>query len=308
MRPSVLSLSLAAIVGSSAAHAGNSRIKVTIDKPVAMIVDGQRFEPNESMTYVADGLGHGTHEVSFRNIIGRELANVLLEVPEDSEVRCRYRRRVLDCFETVALGATPLIEPTVVVADPEPAVVYVPESEPQVVETTTTTTVTTTTDGLPPGFGGSIAMTGPDGEHLAVGIDLGGFADASVTETTTTVTTHERVEAPPVHVPPPVRAAPVAAPPRRPAPTNVALVLRSTDGEWADVVVDGKVVAEFRNDDEIQVTISSGTHTLEVREYMEDSAYTRARIHTRGKDAIIIGLAEGRPIECYNHNGCETSF
>ena len=62
-------------------------------------------------------------------------------------------------------------------------------------------------------------------------------------------------------------------------------------------------VAEFRNEEEIKVDISSGSHTIEVREFMEDKGYTRARIDTRSSK---FWTHEGQPIECFNHDGCYT--
>ena len=326
MRTSTVIAMLAGLVIPSMAQAGPSTLKVSLDKAVTMIVDGQRFDPDESLSYEVNGLGEGKHEISIRNFLGKEMANVLLDVPADSEVRCRYRRRNFECYETVALVVTP--PPVTVVRAPEPEPLAIPaQGSTEVVETTTTTTTTTTGDDMDlapaPGFGGSISVTGPDGENVSMGINMGGMgmdmnmdmdmdvAESTTTTTTTTTVTQESYGTAPVVVTPPPTRRPVEVyrePPPPPRPTNVSLVIRSTDGEWADVLVDGKVVAEFRNDDEIQVTITSGSHTIEVREYMDDNADPRAKIRTGAKDAIVIGIKEGQPIECYNHNGCSTSF
>jgi hypothetical protein len=149
-----------------------------------------------------------------------------------------------------------------------------------------------------PNIGGSIAIAGPEGESVSIGVNLGGMGmgmgmNTQVTETTTVTTTHS---APVV----------VEAVETQAIPSRVSLIVRNTDGEWADFLVDGKVVAEFRNEDEIKVDISSGTHTIEVREFMEDKGYTRAKIDTGFASEIVVGLTEGQPIECFNHDGCYT--
>lgn len=80
-------------------------------------------------------------------------------------------------------------------------------------------------------------------------------------------------------------------------------MLRSTD-----VVFNGKVVSEFRNEDELRVTVSPGSHTPEIRMFMEDDAHTKAQINTNQKAETIIGNTKDQPIECYNLKGCFTAF
>jgi hypothetical protein len=104
----------------------------------------------------------------------------------------------------------------------------------------------------------------------------------------------------PAAPPPPPQA---TRPPPPPLPASVRLVLRSLDGEWADVVVDGKVVAEFRNQDEVIVTIKPGKHQIEVREFMDDTPYTTGRLDTGYASEITFGLREGERMTCYDHDG-----
>jgi hypothetical protein len=85
-----------------------------------------------------------------------------------------------------------------------------------------------------------------------------------------------------------------------PAPAAVQLVLRSVDGEWADVLVDGLVVAELRNQREAIVTLTPGRHTVEVREFLERGAYTWAQVDTGYAHVMTLGIAEDRPITFYD--------
>ena len=78
------------------------------------------------------------------------------------------------------------------------------------------------------------------------------------------------------------------------------LVLRSVDGEWADVLVDGLVVAELRNQREALVTLSPGRHTVEVREFLERTSYTWAQVDTGYASVMTLGISEDRPITFYD--------
>ena len=323
MRPSICALLAMSFTFFQPAYAGTSTLKVSIDRPVSLVVDGKLFIPDESRTYRVENLGMGNHELSFRTAFGKELENVILDIPADSEVRCRFKKkqRFFECYETIANTTAPVAAPQPVaeapVSAPKPDLAAQPvakaptpsSAKPDVVEVSTTT-VETTSAGIP-AMGGAINLSSPDGESVSVGVNVGGMglginmSGTGIETTTTETTTVTKNTMPTAPASPPPPAAPT---PKPTAPSNVSLILRSTDGEWADVVVDGKVVAEFRNDDEIQVTVSAGSHTLEVREYMEDNAYTRAKIQTAGTDSIIIGLTEGQPIECYNHTGCTTAY
>lgn len=287
--PFILFCSL--IAGSAIAQDGSSRLQVSMSKPVGLMVDGQMQEmQDQSLTYIVDNLTEGRHEISLRSMFGKELDNLFVDVPAHSEVRCRYRRKSFECYDTVALA--PVSHPIIV--EPILAVAHRP-AHTEGVETTTITT-TETLGGVPGGMiAGGFTMSGPAGETVSLGVNIGGLGhDAMMggtfTETTTVTTTNE-----PVHV---------VHEPVRTAPSKVTLILRSTDGEWADFVVNGKIIAEFRNEDEIKVRIKPGNHTIEVREFMKDKSYTRAKIDTGYADEVVVGITEGQPIECYNHDGC----
>ncbi len=88
-------------------------------------------------------------------------------------------------------------------------------------------------------------------------------------------------------------------------PTSYTLVVRSLDGEWVDVKVDGRTAVELRNSKEGQTSLSPGVHTVEVYEFMdEDRPLARARITTGATERIVIGVAEERPVECYDPSAC----
>lgn len=86
-------------------------------------------------------------------------------------------------------------------------------------------------------------------------------------------------------------------------PDSVVLRIRSTDGEWADILVDGELVLEIRNDAEEQVIITPGHHTVEVREFLEEEPYTRGSLITGTAAVVTLGITEDEPTVCYDHNG-----
>lgn len=115
------------------------------------------------------------------------------------------------------------------------------------------------------------------------GVQLTGFPGLSVG-----VTVHEQT---------------TTASPGCTAPSTVRLVLRSTDGEWADVHVDGLLVAELRGEEEATVRITPGTHQVEVREFLSERSYAAGRLDTGCADRVTLGLTEHQPIEAYDTEG-----
>lgn len=286
------------------AHAGGTgRLIVNVDKPVAVMVDGQLLEAEEGAMRVVGNNLFGRHEVAIATAFGKPLWSGMVDIPDGYEVRCRWRNKAFDCYAA---------EPMAVVAVPaggEPL-----GSQP----------VGATTSVTAPGMGVQITESaGGDSVSMSVG-GMGGMgmsvsagASGSTTTTTTTTTTtgmpffgvvvEESTTTttvdPGFQDPGFVDGGFVEAAPACNVPAQVSLVLRSTDGEWADVLVDGKVVAEFRNQDEKTVTITPGLHTIEVREFMEDSPYARGRLDTGCGARVTLGIAEGQPVTAYDTDG-----
>lgn len=142
------------------------------------------------------------------------------------------------------------------------------------------------------GMGGGVSMTlGPSGMTMTASDGVGnGVGNGASVGLATTGGMEVAPQAPPAGPPPAV-------------PDRVQLVVRSSDGEWADVVVDGRVVMEIRNEDEASAWISPGTHTVEIREFMEDAAYTSGRLETGYASHVTLGITEGQPVRCYDHDG-----
>jgi len=239
------------------AQAGTGALVIRSEDPVVVAVDGM-LVPFAEDSLVATAVGvSGRHQVSFHNAWGRQIASHVVEVPEDFEVRCRWQRETLNCYEAVPHQASSGVGHGSRKG----------ERPPRGTEATQTTTTTIGMGGMPT-FG------------------------VVVTETTTVGTTEPTFE----------DLEPVAEP-AVVVPDQVELIVRSTDREWADVLVDGKVVMEFRGAPEHQVTITPGLHTIEVREFMEDDDYASGRLDTGYASRVTLGITENRPITCYDHDG-----
>ncbi len=101
-------------------------------------------------------------------------------------------------------------------------------------------------------------------------------------------------------------AAPVAPavvpPPPPPGPTPVDVVFSLKDSfDMSNVYVDGKRVAEFRTgDQEKTVTLMSGPHTVEVKDFTEFHTWFKGTLNVTPGDALRFGYGEDGGAEVYN--------
>jgi hypothetical protein len=273
---------------ASAQGVGGGQLVVSVDGFIQLIVDGQWAQMDSGRYNVP--VGAGRHEVVLKKPKG-EIYRGFVEVPAGHEVRCRWNEGRFGCYESVLVATGAAAAAPVVVAGPGYTEV-------------TTTTVTTTTGaptvqmtvgapvvavgmGMP--MGGVVINDGASNVTVTAGFGIPvGTVQVGTTSSTTTYTTT-------------TTTGPVA--PAIVAPSQVKMIVRSTDGEWADVLVDGKVVAEIRNTPEITVWVTPGMHSIEVKEFMADRAYSRARIDTGAAGVFTIGLTENAPMVCYDHPG-----
>lgn len=97
------------------------------------------------------------------------------------------------------------------------------------------------------------------------------------------------------------RSSPAPAEPQ--LPNEVEIVLRNPDNDWTDVRINGEVVAEFRNQREMTVTVRPGTHFIEFVPFMKDTPFASGRLETGTADNIIFGLSHSNGVTCFNHDG-----
>lgn len=187
-----------------------------------------------------------------------------------------------------ASAATPATGPTT----PAPAATPPPE-------TSTTTSVgvgaTATTGTTTTGTTETVTITAP-GISITTSVSDGSGA-ATITGPGVGLTTTTTVAGAPTPAASAAQPKPVAAGP-------VQVTFRALDGEWFDVRVDGKVVAELRNQDEATVTVQPGTHTVEFLAFMADAPFVTGKLDTAGAtQAIVFGVDTSAGVTCYNHDG-----
>jgi hypothetical protein len=82
---------------------------------------------------------------------------------------------------------------------------------------------------------------------------------------------------------------------------RVGLRIRSLDGEWADIYVNGAMLARIRSQEETEAFVPQGKHLLEVREYLADEPYCRAELVTGDTPEILIDVEQDQPIRSFYH-------
>jgi hypothetical protein len=87
-----------------------------------------------------------------------------------------------------------------------------------------------------------------------------------------------------------------------PAPVaEVVLVLRSLDGTWADLVVDGKLI-ELRNQHEITLPLPAGPHVIKARAFLQVEPWSILHWTTGSEPRVVVDVAAGKPLVCAS--GC----
>ena len=90
-----------------------------------------------------------------------------------------------------------------------------------------------------------------------------------------------------------------------PATQQVELCVVSEDGEWADVLVEGEVVAELKADKSVTVRIPEGRVLVEARAFMEMRPYARAIVDMRLCGRVTLRLREGKPFQVEGARGVD---
>jgi hypothetical protein len=97
---------------------------------------------------------------------------------------------------------------------------------------------------------------------------------------------------------PPVAAAVAPAEPAV-ADGRVALVFKSKDGTWLDILVDGDRL-EFRGTGQPRVAVQPGRHKIEVYAFMGSEPLKSTTIDTGSQKELSIGVDATGTAECYN--------
>lgn len=95
---------------ASLAFAGD--IVVETSKPVIVFVDGESVDfPEGSMTATASGLGDGRHLIEVRNLLGRRITELQVELTFEEVLKASYKNRLLAVLDKYATeGPAPVVE------------------------------------------------------------------------------------------------------------------------------------------------------------------------------------------------------
>ena len=82
---------------------------------------------------------------------------------------------------------------------------------------------------------------------------------------------------------------------------QVTLVMRNIDSAWANVRVDGRLVAELRGASDLErVSLSPGIHQVEVRDFMDRELWSSGRLVVGCTSLLEMGIGEDRAPIVYN--------
>jgi len=280
-------LALILLTCAATAEAGpRSKLLINTDRPIGVMVDGQMLNYTEGTSRVElHGVEPGVHVVEFRNFIGKLVGEGRVTFPGggDAIVRAQWKNKTFSVYDTVMLDPEPINTVRVEVpVHSQSNSLHIGHGgvSASVHSSESTTTTTTTTTTMMPGMGLHVSATAnAESGHVSVG---GMHSEVTVTETHTTsgpgvVVVEDRV------------------------PASRTVTFRTTDQEWANVYIDGAKVWELRAmDTEKTITLTTGEHTLEVKDFMENSTWCKGRLLVDGHTDLIIGISEGRPVEVYN--------
>ena len=288
MRPFAFVL-LLSLLPASVLAGPRSELTITVDKPIAVLIDGQMLEFEEnSMAVKLIDVGPGRHQVEFRNFFGKLVGSGQIDFPLDGDAiaRARWTGGKFQVYEIVPLAPEREVHEQVVVG----AVVGVPMMGGAVVTTTGTTNTATVGVGVGTvGVGIGVGTVGLGGAVVTTG--------TTMTTTSTTVTTGMVGGTTGVVV---VQEAPRA----RSQPVIRKVTFRSTDGEWGSVYVDGKRVWEIRaGAQEKSITLMSGEHTVEIKDFMENECWCKGTLVVSYDRDLTIGLTKEQPPEVFNDSG-----
>ena len=280
MRRRALSLLLPVLLltlAATPAFAGwGSTLTITVDRPIAVVVDGEILEFIEGTMNVEKwDISPGLHTIEFRKFGGKLAGEGEVQVPGGGKVliRTRWRDHKFEVIDTVFVDSPPPTQPQVVVVQEHPG-------------TTEQVHVSVGMGGL--GTTGSVSTTT---SSTSVTTSTGGglYGDVTVTTTETTETVHVDDGRVGVVV---VEEAP---------PATRQVTFRITDDAWANVYIDGEKVWEPRAmAGEKTITVTTGEHRLTVKDFMDDDVWSNGTLVVDGWTDLIIGIAEESQVEVYN--------
>lgn len=245
--------------------AAAAEITVFTQTPAAVSIDGQLLEYDEgSLLLVARNLKGGKHTVKVESLARKAITQMDVTLQTNERADLVYGQRTLGKVGGGLVGQ----------------------------EAVTAAYARVSSFGSASSGGASIAVDDGmgGGVTMAVGVPGMGSGPAFVVIQTTA----------------PAAGAPVPptppAPPTPPKPEPVQVVFSLKDSfDMSNVYVDGKRVVEFRTGDKEKiVTLMSGTHTVEVKDFTEFETWFKGTLTVTAGEPLRFGYGEEDGVEVYN--------
>ena len=247
--------------------ASAAEITVFTQTPAYVTVDGVFVDYSESsLLLVARNLAAGKHEVKVESLQRKAITQLDVTLRQDERVDLSYGQRTLQKVGDGLVGEAAVTTNSATVKSVVvPGISVSTQSNPSaaVIAIGTTTNVI-------PGWNGQTILVGP-----SVELNI----------------------APGAPVPP--------KPPEPPRPVAVQVVFSLKDNfDLSNVYVDGTRMVDMRTGDrEKAVTLMTGTHTVEVKEFTEFETWFKGSLVVTAGEPMRVGYGHDEGLEVYNRDG-----
>jgi hypothetical protein len=287
---------------ASLAFAGDIVVETT--KPVIVLVDGEAVDfPEGSMTATASGLGDGDHLIEVRNLLGRRVTELRVELAFEEVLKTSYKNRLLAVLDKYAKEDAPKVVEVAPAVEEESSLVTLADLDEELPKTIAVGSVAimlpasaeVTFDGnqleYAPSNDGFVATEQLPGTHdLAVnyeGVDLLSEEVSVVPgENYRCVLVRDRLECEygtPVLGLPEIDASGIdlasLGGEREDVVSNVGVVFALSDAkDFSKVFIDGAKAVDFgQTVDSQRVELTVGVHVVEIRGF-DDSRWFRGKL------------------------------
>ena len=302
---------------ASLAFAGD--IVVETSKPVIVFVDGEAVDfPEGSMTATASGLGDGSHLIEVRNLLGRRVTELQVDLKYEDTLRTNYKNKLLTVVDKYASEEPAPVEKTAPAVEETESLMTLEDlgEEPTMVPVGSVAIMLPASaevefKGIPLAYSASnegfVVTEQVPGKHgLKVryeGVEmLNDVAEVVGGRNYQCVLVRDKLEC--QHVEPVIGLPEVdiatiqvaSIEPELP-PSEVLVVFSlADDKDFSKVFVDGSKAADFSQSTEDQsIELTLGVHVVEIRGF-DDTVWYRGKFTVEAGQAITVKYSEAEGV------------
>lgn len=258
----LLSFVFVALLSSPALAGVRGKLVITVDRPIAVLVDGEVLEFEENSTAVeVPAIEPGRHLIEFRNFFGKLVGEGEVRIPTEARsiVRARWSDKTFEVYDTVLL-------------EPAPADVVVVER----------TTVVQPHDSVH-------VSASLGGVGVSASVDAGVHLDASLGGVMV-------VESHGAHVHDEVVVVETVR-----STTPRLVTFRVTDDESLNLWIDGKRAWGYHvGKAEKALELTPGEHRIELKDFLEERTLCSGQLYVDGDKDLIVGLSQGGCVDVFS--------